>query len=128
MLNFEEEMKQVQAGYVVMSLEEYNKLRDKIAEARTEAELARAEVHSTVLKYSHAMEEFKHNLLSVRKKPYGDNAIEVCFNDRAVHQLAVEMLHDTFSAEELADYEVRSIDDLLLCDEAIARLRDPEAE
>ena len=36
MLNFEEEMKAVKKGYVVLDIDEYNRLRDEIADLKKE--------------------------------------------------------------------------------------------
>lgn len=124
MLNFEEEVKKVQAGYVVMSLEEYNKLNDKILDYSIRAIKAEADAKRRVLDIQQSTEQRLHNLLSVRKKTYGDRSIDIIFNTRAIHDLAVEIMRETYTDAELAEYEIKPADDLLLCDEMIAYIKD----
>ena len=125
MLDFEEEMKAVKAGYVVMSLEEYNSLRDQIAEANMKAYEAEQLANRRMAEQAQEVDRLMHSIVTVRKKTYGDRAIEFDFNTPVVHQLAVDVMQRTFSAEELKGYEIKPADDMFLSTELLAR-RKPE--
>lgn len=109
MLNFEDEMKAVKKGYVVMSLDDYNELRDEIAAANMRAYEAEQTANRRMA-----------GLLTVKKKKYGDRAIEIEFNEAAIRDLATEVMYATFSIEELAGYKVREIDRMSLYDATLA--------
>lgn len=109
MLNFEDEMKAVGKGYVVMSLEEYDALRDQVAAANMRA----YEVEQTSKR---RMSE----LLRVFRKTYGDHSIEVEFNESAVRRLAIEVMHETFSDEELFGYTVKEARNMTIYDVTLA--------
>lgn len=121
MLNFEEEMKAVKAGYVVMSLEEYNNLRDQIAEANMKAYNAEQLANRRIAEHVAEVDFTMRSLIRVSKKSYGDRAIEFDFNTPAVHALAVDVMQYTFSAEELEGYEIKPADDMFLSTELLAR-------
>ena len=128
MLNFEEEMKAVKKGYVVLDIDEYNRLRDEIAAANMRAYEAEQLANRRIAESAASYEELLRNVLSVHKRTHGkDRPIEIVFNAYVVHQLAIEALQRTFSDEELAAYDVKQADDLLLFDHAIA-IRKPDIE
>lgn len=120
MLNFEEEMKAVHKGYVVMSLDEYNELRDQIAEASMKAYNAEQMANRRIAEASANNKALTDKLFSVVKNTYGDHDIVINFNVRAIRQLAIVMLHEAFSDEELAGYILKSADDMLILDETLA--------
>lgn len=109
MLNFEEEMKAVRKGYVVMSLDDYNELRDEIAAANMRAYEATQQANRRMAE-----------LLKVFKKTYGDHSIEIEFNERAVRELAIDVMHETFSDEELAGYVVKELSNMTIYDVTLA--------
>lgn len=123
MLNFEEEAKKVQTGYVVMSLEEYNKLNDKVLDYSVRAIRAESEARNKVMLAEQAAEQLLRDLLTVRKKTYGDKAIEIHFNDRAIHKLANERLKETYPDLVIDGYEIVSADDLSLYETTIAYIK-----
>lgn len=120
MLNFEDEMKAVKKGYVVMSLDDYNDLRDEIAAANMRAYEAEQLANRRVAELTQDHRDTLHGLLRAYKKPYGDRSIEVEFNKGAWLSLAIASAHRMLSAEELRGYEFKQPDDLILCDETIA--------
>ena len=117
MLNFEDEMKAVKKGYVVMSLDDYNELRDEIAAANMRAYEAEQTANRRMA-----------GLLTVKKKKYGDRAIEIEFNEAAIRDLAAEIMYATFSIEELAGYKIREADRMSLYDATLADYRPDPTE
>ena len=109
MLNFEEEMKAVKKGYVVLDIDEYNRMRDEIATANMKAYEAEQLANRRIAE-----------LLTVEKRTYGDHEIDIKFNKYAIHKLAVERLFELYSAEELEGYKLKTADNLFILDELIA--------
>lgn len=120
MLNFEEEMKAVKKGYVVLDIDEYNRLRDEIAAANMKAYEAEQLANRRIAEAAANNEAITNSLISVKKNTYGDHDIVIEFNKYAIRQLATEMLIKTFSAEELEGYSIKSADDMLILDEVLA--------
>lgn len=120
MLNFEEEMKAVKKGYVVLDIDEYNRMRDDIATANMKAYEAEQLANRRIAEASANNEALVGKLFKVVKNTYGDNDIVINFNVRAIRQLATEMMIKTFSAEELEGYDLKSADDMLILDETLA--------
>lgn len=128
MLDFEDEMKAVKKGYVVMSLDEYNELRDQLAAANMKAYEAEQLANRRIAEHTLATDFAMRNLISVRKKTYGDHAIEFEFNTPAIHALAVDVMQRTFGAEELVGYEIKPADNMFLSTELLARRLPEEVE
>lgn len=117
MLSFEDEMKAVGKGYVVMSLDEYDALRDQIAAANMRA-------YEVEQKTNRRMAE----LLKVFKKTYGDHSIEIEFNEPAVRTLAIDVMQNTFSEEELAGYVVKDVSNMTIYDVTLATYKPDPVE
>lgn len=129
MLNFEEEMKVIKKGYVVLDIDEYNRLRDELAAANMRGYEAEQMANRRIAEAAANNKALTDKLFSVVKNTYGDNDIVINFNARAIRQLAIVMLHEAFSDEELAGYAVKSADDMLILDETLAyqvRAKDDE--
>lgn len=120
MLNFEEEMKAVKKGYVVLDIDEYNRLRDEIAAANMKAYEAEQLANRRIAEVAANNEALVGKIFRVVKNTYGDNDIVINFDVRTIRQLATEMMFKTFSAEELNGYELKSADDMLILDETLA--------
>lgn len=121
MLNFEEEVKAVGQGYVVMPLAEYNRLMAERAEYLNMGREAERQASRRIEETRSNYEALLSNLLTVRKQTYGDRSIDIVFNQFAVHQLAVEAIQRSVSPDELKYYELVQAEDLLLFDPVIAR-------
>lgn len=99
MLNFEDEMKAAGKGYVVMSLEEYDRLRGDAA----------------------AAERLMAELIKVTKQSWNDEYI-VEPNNAAFYAAAKKKFEELFG-DALHEYEVRPINDFYLGYAAIATRR-----
>ena len=128
MLNFEDEMKAVKRGYVVLSLEEYDSLRDEIATANMRAYEAEQLANIRIAEAAANNEAITSSLISVAKRTYGGHEIDIVFNKYSIRRLALDMLGKTFSAEELEGYEIKSADDMLILDEILAYRADTPEE
>lgn len=120
MLNFEEEMKAVKKGYVVLDIDEYNRMRDEIAAANMKAYEAEQLANRRIAEAAANNKAITDSLLTVEKKTYGKQDIEIVFNRAMLYALAVEKLHETFGDEDLDGYRVVRANELILCDETIA--------
>lgn len=120
MLNFEEEMKAVKKGYVVLDIDEYNRLRDEIANANMKAFEAEQLANRRIAEAAANNKALTDKLFKVAKNTYGDNDIVINFNVRAIRQLAIDMLYETFSEQDLEGYAIKTADDMLILDETIA--------
>lgn len=90
MLNFEENMKAANTGYVVLSLDEYNRLRDEAAAANN----------------------FMAELIKVTKQSWTDEYV-VEPNNAAFYAAAKKKFEELFG-DALHEYEVRPISDFYL--------------
>lgn len=120
MLNFEEEMKAVKKGYVVLDIDEYNRLRDEIAAANMKAYEAEQLANRRIAEAAANNKAITDSLIRVEKQTYGNHDICIVFNKYTIRQLAVEMMIKTFSAEELDGYDLRPVDNMLILDEVLA--------
>lgn len=120
MLNFEDEMKAVRKGYVVLDIDEYNRLRDEIAAANMKAYEAEQLANRRIAEVAANNEALVGKIFRIVKNKYGDKDIAIEFNVRTIRRLAAEMMIKTFSAEELHGYELKSADDMLILDEILA--------
>lgn len=120
MLNFEEEMKAVKKGYVVLDIDEYNRLRDEIAAANMKGYEAEQLATRRIAESAKVHKELTDSLFTVEKKEYGKQNIEIVFNRAALYALAIEKLYETFGDKALDGYRVLRANELILCDETIA--------
>lgn len=120
MLNFEEEMKAVKKGYVVLDIDVYNRLRDELAAANMRAYEAEQLANRRIAEAAANNQAIIDSLISVAKRNYGDHEIDIVFNVRAIRALALNMLYKTFSDEELEGYSIKSADDMVILDEVLA--------
>lgn len=120
MLNFEDEMKAVKKGYVVLDLDEYNRLRDEIAAANMKAYEAEQLANRRIAEATKDADYAISTLLTVEKRSYGDYEIDIRFNKRAIRDLAISQLLKMYSAEELEDYTIKHFDDMCILDEVLA--------
>lgn len=127
MLDHESEMKAVRAGYVVMSLEEYNELRDQLVTASRAVYEAEQLAKRQVYEATKLAEDTLNSVLEVVKKPYSGDSLDISFNTRVVHDLAMRKLVSLCSEEELEGYTIVPAQDMYLCDETLARKK-PSAD
>lgn len=120
MLEFEDEMKHVKRGYVVLSLDEYDGLRDEIAAANMRVYEAEQLANRRIAEAAQNNKRILDSLFKIEKKEYGSENIEIVFDRHALYTLAVERLYETFSAPELEGYTVAPASVMILCDETIA--------
>lgn len=81
MLLFEENnVANTPEGYVVLPISEYNRLRDA------------AMKHARMFK--------------ITQRAYGSQDIELEFDNKYVYNLAMKVMHELFSDEELKDYDI----------------------
>lgn len=120
MLNFEEEMKAVKKGYVVLDIDEYNRLRDEIATANMKAYEAEQLANRRIAEASANNEALVGKMFDVVKNTYGDRDIVIRFNVHTIRQLAIDMLYKTFSEDDLDCYALKTADDMLILDETLA--------
>ncbi len=120
MLDFEEEMKAVKKGYVVLSIDEYDSLRDQIAAANMKAYEAEQLAQRRIAESAQNNVKLMDSLFTIEKKDYGAQNIEIVFNRHALYALATERLYGTFSNEELDGYAVVPASAMILCDETLA--------
>ena len=120
MLNFEDEMKAVRKGYVVLDIDEYNRLRDEIAAANMRAYEAEQLASRRIAEAAANNQSIIDSLISVEQATFNGPGIDIRFNARAIRALALNIMSRHFSAEELAEYDIKSADDMLILDERIA--------
>lgn len=125
MLDFEEEMKAVKAGYVVMSLDEYNKLRDEIATANMQAYEIEQLANRRIADAAANNQAIIDSLFRIEQRNYGTHDIDICFDTRAIRAVALNMLGKYFSAEELEKYDIKPAEEMHILDELLAT-RKPE--
>lgn len=120
MLGFEDEMKAVKKGYVVLDIDEYNRMRDEVAAASMKAYDAEQLATRRIAESAKVHKELTDSLFTVEKKEYGKQNIEIVFNRAALYALAIEKLYETFGDNELDGYRVVRANELILCDETLA--------
>lgn len=120
MLEFEDEMKAVRKGYVVLSIDEYDSLRDQLAAANMKAFEAEQLANRRIAEKTSECEKALDAVLTVAKRNYGGHEVDIVFNKHSVYTLALRQLHKVFSYEEIENYKVKSASDLLLMDELFA--------
>lgn len=120
MLNFEDEMKAVKKGYVVLDIDEYNRMRDAIAAANMKAYEADQMATRRIAESAKVHKELTDSLFTIEKKEYGKQNIEIVFNRAALYEFAIDRLYESYSDDELAGYRVVQANELILCDEVIA--------
>lgn len=101
-MNFEDDRKKPDEGYVVLPVSTYNALLSRL----------------------HLLEE---HLVTVGKVPYG-SSIEVYFNKKLIHELASKQMLRELGAEELQRYDVVAPDALSLYSSTLATRKPDESE
>lgn len=120
MLNFEEEMKAIKKGYVVLDIDEYNRLRDEVAAANMKAYEADQLANRRIAEAAANNKAITDSLFTIEKKEYGKQNIEIVFNRAALYALAIEKLYETFGDNDLDGYRVIKANELTIFDETIA--------
>lgn len=120
MLDFEDEMKAVKKGYVVLDIDEYNRMRDELAAANMRGYEAEQSAQRRIAESAKVHKELTDSLFTVEKKEYGKQNIEIVFNRAALYALAIEKLYETFDDNDLAGYRILRANELILCDETLA--------
>ena len=120
MLNFEDEMKAVRKGYVVLDIDEYNRLRDELAEAKMAAYEAKQIANRRVADLSNAHEGLLNSLFSIFKVSYS-NTLDVEINRDVLHMLAVERLQRDHWLDGPDKYDVVPADDFSIYTGTIAK-------
>jgi hypothetical protein len=126
MLNFEDEMKAVRRGYVVLDIDEYDRLRDELAEAKMAAYNAEQITNRRVADLSNAHEGLLNSLFSIRKVSYS-HTMDVDINREVLHMLAVERLQRDHWLEGPDKYDVVPVEAFSIYDGTIARRKPDEA-
>lgn len=102
MMDFEDDRKKPDEGYVVLPVSAYNALLSRL----------------------HLLEE---HLVTVGKVSY-DDSIEVYFNKKLIHELARKQMLRELGAEELQHYDVIMPDNLSLYGATLATRKPDESE
>ena len=108
MLNFEEEMKAVGKGYVVMSLDEYNRLMDERAEFRMAAYNAEQLANRRIAEISEQHAAYVADLVTIEHHSWDGKYVAV-FNHAELYRLACNALMSTLTTEEQRKLNVRDL-------------------
>ena len=120
MLEFEDEMKAVKKGYVVLSLDEYNDMRDALAEANVRAYEAEQLANRRIAEETTRATRELDSLFTVDRREFVDGAIVVRFNKSALHEHATRLMHARYSDQELSSYTVNEPSKLAVYDVVLA--------
>ena len=115
-------------GYVVMPLKEYDGLQQQMELDRLEAHKAHSLAAEATLKAKQDLESTLDNLCMIERECFGRYHIVVHFNEKAMLDLAMRKLVKTFSEEELAEYDVFTIDDFIIGDVTLCRRKPVEVD
>lgn len=108
-------------GYVVMPLKDYDELIGQIDRLRSDAYVAEHQAELQVKDAKQMLADTMNNLCIIERECFGNRHIVVHFNEKAMFDLAMQKLVKTFSEEELAEYDVFTLDDFIIGDVTLCR-------
>lgn len=116
-------------GYVVIPRGEYDELQAQVEQAKRSAHEAHGLAAAATLKAKQDLADTLNNLCTVERECFGNHNIVAHFNEKAMYDLAMQKLVKTFSEEDLARYDVFTLDDFIIGDLTLCRRKHdaPEA-